>query len=622
MLHISRILAFAVVSLAIFSCKDDEKTPPDTTAPAVTISSPVENSTVKGKITISGKATDKDTETLLQIFFDATNVKEATGSEINAEFDTRSVSDGTHTIKIVATDKAGNTDTKSVGIKIQNIDIKLVDRAEHSKVSGVTTIKVSAGDVVGVTMKISVDQTVVKETTDSEVSVELDTKTMEDGDHEITIAVTDQAGNTTTEVIRIEVRNILLSVNVPLHHVEEGSEIYYVLSKNDGSMLGYKKLENGTRFIFPTPDGFNPDSTFVLTEYFYLNVPGVVSNVLNVYGGLEAGEYDLGEVAGLGTTVGRHQLHITDVPAQHYAEINGAHTSNLIGYFGDSGVINQDLAMDNATSDLFFMLGETRESPPKFKYFPTIQPGRSTSFSVTDLVPMIAGSIALSGVANSYSVTVTGFPPDYQRGVEIFYMNGASTLPEIPLYFPGTIFPEYRFDLYAYMEGVQYYNTIRSSGPPSSLTKLAAEVTSVNYANGRLHIKTTGDHDMATIQGGSFNSTEDLWLIEAYSVNFASGITGITLPTLPEEILHFTNPFAGAPTFSYASVEDYTSLSTREDYQRNIVFSSDKELRQYKPRLGKYFPLAPNSGGRISLSNFKLTPALQRLRQRIPGLAL
>src|SRR5688572_12711886 len=96
----------------IFSCEDAEEPTPDTTAPIITFESPIENRKVKGTITISATAEDDSGELSMQVFLDANLVKENPAGEIFLEVDTKTLTEGIHTFKITAIDKAGNASEK------------------------------------------------------------------------------------------------------------------------------------------------------------------------------------------------------------------------------------------------------------------------------------------------------------------------------------------------------------------------------------------------------------------------------------------------------------------------------------------------------------------------------
>jgi hypothetical protein len=88
--------------------------PGDTTAPAVTIASPAEGSTVAGTATISATASDNVGVAGVQFKLDGANLgAEDTTSPYSISWNTTVVPNGPHTLTAVARDAAGNTTTSA-----------------------------------------------------------------------------------------------------------------------------------------------------------------------------------------------------------------------------------------------------------------------------------------------------------------------------------------------------------------------------------------------------------------------------------------------------------------------------------------------------------------------------
>ncbi len=97
-------------------------TPPvvDTTAPTVTISTPVNNATVTNTITISATATDTKGVAGVVFTIDGDNIGSDMMSPYSVTLNTKSYTNGNHTIKAEASDISGNKASKSITIKINN----------------------------------------------------------------------------------------------------------------------------------------------------------------------------------------------------------------------------------------------------------------------------------------------------------------------------------------------------------------------------------------------------------------------------------------------------------------------------------------------------------------------
>jgi chitinase len=94
---------------------------PDIINPTVSITSPVNGSTVSGTITVSASASDNIGVAGVQLLLNGTNLgPELTTSPYNYSWNTLQVSNGSHTISAVARDAAGNTGTASVTVMVSN----------------------------------------------------------------------------------------------------------------------------------------------------------------------------------------------------------------------------------------------------------------------------------------------------------------------------------------------------------------------------------------------------------------------------------------------------------------------------------------------------------------------
>jgi len=84
--------------------------PPDTTPPTVSISTPVNGSTVSGTVTISANASDNVAVASVQFQLDGASLGSPdTSSPYTVSWTTTTASNGSHTLSAIATDKAGNS---------------------------------------------------------------------------------------------------------------------------------------------------------------------------------------------------------------------------------------------------------------------------------------------------------------------------------------------------------------------------------------------------------------------------------------------------------------------------------------------------------------------------------
>ena len=90
----------------------------DREAPALTITEPVASQGVSGVQDITYSATDENGISGYEVLIDGATVQ--TGESTSYSWDTTGYYDGTHTIKVIATDDAGLTDEEEVSVSVEN----------------------------------------------------------------------------------------------------------------------------------------------------------------------------------------------------------------------------------------------------------------------------------------------------------------------------------------------------------------------------------------------------------------------------------------------------------------------------------------------------------------------
>jgi hypothetical protein len=92
----------------------------DTLRPTVSVTSPANNTTVNGAVTLSASASDNIGIALVRYILDGVVVGEAVNSPWSLPFDTTTVYNGMHYLTAEASDLAGNTNQSAVGFSISN----------------------------------------------------------------------------------------------------------------------------------------------------------------------------------------------------------------------------------------------------------------------------------------------------------------------------------------------------------------------------------------------------------------------------------------------------------------------------------------------------------------------
>jgi len=185
--------------------------PPDTTPPAVSVTSPASGSTISGTTSVTASASDNVGVAGVQFQLDGTNLgAQDTSAPYSVSWNTTTASNGSHTLSAVARDAAGNTRTSaSVTVTVNNAPppdttpptVSITSPASGATVSGTTSVTASASDNVGVvSVQFLLDDGIngSAEATTAPYSVSWNTATASDGLHKITAIARDAAGNSTT----------------------------------------------------------------------------------------------------------------------------------------------------------------------------------------------------------------------------------------------------------------------------------------------------------------------------------------------------------------------------------------------------------------------------------------
>lgn len=197
-------------------------TTPDTVAPVVSITAPIDGATVSGTTTVSITATDTTGIASNALFIDGTSVASlGTSSPATFGWDTLALVDGVHTLFAVASDMAGNVATSSaVSVTISNAVASTTDMTVPTvaitapiggaTVSATTTISVTAADNIGVAgVSILLDGiTMSSEDIDAPYSFNWNTASTPNGTHVLTAQARDAAGNVaTSSAVSVSVMN-------------------------------------------------------------------------------------------------------------------------------------------------------------------------------------------------------------------------------------------------------------------------------------------------------------------------------------------------------------------------------------------------------------------------------
>jgi len=195
----------------------------DNTPPEITIAGLAEGEAIRGT-----KEVDINVEegTLEEVSLDGSYRFAVPRSEsFQLPLRTNSLSDGNHTITIVAIDRAGNRSQRSISFVVDNTPprICLPGVAEASVVSGLFMIAPNLEEPNLVEVEVFIDNEKVSQ----ELAFQLNTAALQDGEHRVCIRARDASGNTSEETAVICVDNTLPVLHWLQPLDRDGAQLYH-----------------------------------------------------------------------------------------------------------------------------------------------------------------------------------------------------------------------------------------------------------------------------------------------------------------------------------------------------------------------------------------------------------
>lgn len=191
-------------------------TPPDTTAPTVSIGSPAAGATVSGTATVTANAADDVGVTKVDFYVDGVLRATDTAAPYSMAWDTTALADGTHALQARATDAAGNSAlSATVSVTVSNVPpdttapvVSFTAPAAGATVSGTVAVSVAATDNVGVTgVELRVDGVLLGTDPSAPYGFSWNAAAAGNGAHTLTATATDAAGNRGSASVTVTVAN-------------------------------------------------------------------------------------------------------------------------------------------------------------------------------------------------------------------------------------------------------------------------------------------------------------------------------------------------------------------------------------------------------------------------------
>ena len=174
----------------------------DTVRPTVTLTNPANGSTVSGVIAIAAAASDNVELQRVRFFRGNTLIVEDATAPYGLTWDSRSVADGTYTVRAEALDLAGQTGSSTASIAIRNgIDrtlpmISIVEPVSGDSVRGTVTIRANATDDIAIArVEFIVDGITIGTDASAPYAATWNTTAVPEGVHTLLARAFDSSGN-------------------------------------------------------------------------------------------------------------------------------------------------------------------------------------------------------------------------------------------------------------------------------------------------------------------------------------------------------------------------------------------------------------------------------------------
>ena len=261
---------------------------PDTTPPTVAITSPANGATVSGTVNVTANATDNVSVASVQFQLDGADVGSLdTASPYTFSWNTATVSNGSHSLRAIAKDGAGNTTTSaSVTVTVSNTTtdttpptVSITAPSNGATVSGTVSVTATASDNVGVaSVQFQLDGANVGALdTTSPYAYSWNTTTASNGSHTLRAIAKDAAGNSTTSAsVTVTVSNVAdttaPSVPAGLTATAVSSSqinLSWTASTDNVGVTGYKVYRGGAQIGTSPSTSYQDAGLTASTSYSY-----------------------------------------------------------------------------------------------------------------------------------------------------------------------------------------------------------------------------------------------------------------------------------------------------------------------------------------------------------------
>ena len=230
-----RVNALQSIQAALAAAPDK-----DTIDPSVAITSPQNNTSVNGSLTVSVSAADEGGVDRVDLYIDGELLSSDTTSPYTFEWDTYGYANSNHELMAVAYDTAGNNGSSVITVTVANESaddtqaplVAITSIQEAALVSGAITVDVSATDEGGIALvELYINGERLNEDITSPYAFFWDTTAYANGSYELVAVAYDTAGNLGQSGV------ISVSVNNEIYQDTEAPAVT-ITSPGDGASIG------------------------------------------------------------------------------------------------------------------------------------------------------------------------------------------------------------------------------------------------------------------------------------------------------------------------------------------------------------------------------------------------
>lgn len=228
------------------------------TPPVPVITSPTDGEVRSGVLVVRGTVSDDTALTQWDLYLDgsriATGLATGTATDISVPIDTRTLSAGSHTLLLTATDSLGQVGTDTATFIVDNTapSINFTAPADHALVTNPVTFTATINDANPVTWTLLIDGVQVDSGSGSSVS---STQTLTNGTHQVELRASDNAAtfpNTSSVTRTITVGNATgptVVISAPTNNKLVRGTIHIEAQLTDANDLDRWELTEGATLI-------------------------------------------------------------------------------------------------------------------------------------------------------------------------------------------------------------------------------------------------------------------------------------------------------------------------------------------------------------------------------------